>query len=647
MRKASVLELPARRQPAMTQVVGSGRLAAAMAAALGVPARAEPDLVADCEGAVVVHVLPGWSATSTVDISKTARVAGSAVLQVRVDGSLGFVGPLLPLGGRGCAWCAEAWRRRLLGETYPADLATVTPPPRAVAPALLDALAAVAKAALVDTSLAARLVGGVYVVRGTDMAGRLHRFLPYPSCPLCDERTNDDPRTVSLQPRPQADPQQLRAGQPLTAADMRAQFGDWRYGPVAHVWRDEQSPLCLVTAEMVRASGARIGGYGRDVTYPDSERVALFEAFERAASSAPSARRTVVTGSYRDLAADAIDPRQLGLPEPEFLAGTPYVPYHDAVSTHWVWGWSFGQGRAVLVPEHVAYWQAPPRAGSARLVYESSNGCALGASLEEALLYGLFEVIERDAFLLAWHARLALPRLDPDLTDVALGHLMDRLEADGFSLLLFDMSLDHPIPAILSLALADDPIRVPQAFFAAGAHPDPDCAARAAVAEVVTNTLLYQQRRALRPQTYDPQRLRPMLTRPGLVRVLDDHVALYTLPEARGRYAHLLHDAPARPLIGAYGDWRARWCRPDLTEVLVELLADFDRRNLEVIVVDVSDPVQQRRLGLHAVKVIVAGTLPMTFGHANRRLRHLTRLTTVPTELGYPAALTTDPHPFP
>ena len=43
----------------------------------------------------------------------------------------------------------------------------------------------------------------------------------------------------------------------------------------------------------------------------------------------------------------------------------------------------------------------------------SSNGCASGGCLVEAIYFGLMEVVERDAFLLAWYGGLALAEIDP------------------------------------------------------------------------------------------------------------------------------------------------------------------------------------------------------------------------------------------
>ena len=45
------------------------------------------------------------------------------------------------------------------------------------------------------------------------------------------------------------------------------------------------------------------------------------------------------------------------------------------------------------------------------LAPSTSSGLACHGSLEEASLSGLFELVERDAFMLVWSNRLSLPRL--------------------------------------------------------------------------------------------------------------------------------------------------------------------------------------------------------------------------------------------
>ena len=73
---------------------------------------------------------------------------------------------------------------------------------------------------------------------------------------------------------------------------------------------------------------------------------------------------------------------------------------------------------------------------------------------------------------------------------------------------------------------------------------------------------------------------------------------------------------------------------------------------LDVIVVDQTSP-EILRNGLHCVKVIVPGMLPMTFGYHMTRLEGLARVLTVPARLGFakeplaPGQLNPHPHPFP
>jgi len=76
---------------------------------------------------------------------------------------------------------------------------------------------------------------------------------------------------------------------------------------------------------------------------------------------------------------------------------------------------------------------------------------------------------------------------------------------------------------------------------------------------------------------------------------------------------------------------------------------------LMVVAVRLDEPEAQAddALGLSCVKVIVPGSLPMTFGHVNHRTRGLPRLLDVPHRLGRVERplryedLAIDPHPFP
>jgi ribosomal protein S12 methylthiotransferase accessory factor len=402
--------------------------------------------------------------------------------------------------------------------------------------------------------------------------------------------------------------------------------------------------LAVASAELVGDHLPRTAGYGRTASFADADRVALYEAVERRNGMRPRRRRTTLVASFAELGPDrALDPLRLGRYEPDYERHPDFglVPYSPDVRTTWVYGWSYTNAKPVAVPEHVAYWAVE----GTRFVDETSNGCGLGNSLTEAVLHGLFEVAERDAFLMAWYAKTPLRPLAVPAADPVLPHLVDRLASLGYELLFFDATNDIGIPSVISLARyrgADE--RTPAAFFAAGAHPDPHRAMISAAAEVAVDI----ESAAAEPATFHRDRLHALLAEPTLIRTMQDHTAVNSLPETASRHGFLLqgNQPVADPVV------TSPQCT-DLRAVLDDWVRRLAELDLEVIAVDQTDPVIAERLGLYSAKVIVPGALPMTFGELRRRTLGLPRLLDVPYRLGrVPAplryeSLALQPHPFP
>ena len=412
-------------------------------------------------------------------------------------------------------------------------------------------------------------------------------------------------------------------------------------------------PVPLASA-FIAVDGHRDYGYGRANTIAEAKRTALFEAVERRVAMRPHGRRTVLRASYEQLGPErAVDPATLGLPDPIYHGhpASRTTPYRPDLPTRWVHGWSLTRRRALAVPEHVAYYGVRPTPDAPHFVTETSNGCGLGNSLEEAILYGLFEVAERDAFLMAWYAATPLRRVAVPTDDLTTPHLVDRLDQAGYDLMFFDATNDIGLPVVVSLALRRDLApAAPHAYFAAGAHPDPRLALRSAAMEAAGG-LFAAARVAHETGQGDRERLLRMLADSTLVRRIHDHAALHTLPEARSRYEHLI--GAADPV-----DWQELWPdRPapvtDLTRALTGLVGHLAEIGLQTVAVDQTDRWIESRLGLHAAKVIVPGTLPMSFGHVHHRTLNLPRLVEVPARLGRARAglrhadLPRHPHPFP
>ena len=605
---------------------------------------------------VVSAAYPGEPATALAERSALHGAAGRIRVSLRVVGDTLQVGPLMRPGDRGCDWCADRRHRAVLRDDAQDSISTSTSPLVAddldravVAPTWIPTVVALTSDLFTNAPMGAPDdAKTVYVVSLAGGALERHRFDPVPACPHCGPGETSTAPTEFV-PQPILDLHGLRCRPAPHAAMLEAALIDHRFGPVRRVYRDAFAPGALAGVEVtVPGINRRLWGYGRASTHPGARVVGLLEAVERESGCSPQRSHEMRLGSYRELAdelgAEAVlDPATLGLPEARF-DGHPSavtVGYTPDTRTTWLRGWMPVQRRLRWVPEHLAYYGAPSRDGSERFLYECSSGVALGGTREEAALYGAFELIERDAFLLHWYSRAALPPIDPaTVRDPEARVYLDRATAEGYTVHLFDATSDVGLPVVQALAV--NPANGDGATFsAAGAHPDPLRAARAAVQEVVVMILL--QGRAARRSRSD--RL-AMLADPTLVREMDDHVAVHTLPEAIERFDHLLTSGLGAVALDSLS--MSRFVPdpddPDMADIADELFAAMADAGMDPMVIDLSSA-RDARLGLSVVKVIAAGAVPLTFGHVHHRTLGVSRLDAARARTGESGEILV--HPFP
>lgn len=474
-----------------------------------------------------------------------------------------------------------------------------------------------------------------------------HFFLPNPLCPVCSRLPEDSEELarIRLKPNLKQSPDSYRT---KSIEDLQhalvTDYLDSRTGFLNAKVRDLVSVFADVSVNLPLFSHDE-GTAGRSISYAASEITAIMEGLERYCGLMPRGKRTVVRDCYANLAPHALDPTTAGTHTDEqyALPNFPFQPFDPQREMNWVWGYSFQQERPILVPEKMAYYSMGFGEG---IVFETSNGCALGGSLEEAIFYGILEVVERDAFLLTWYARLPLPRLDPaTVNDRELLLLIDRLQTvTNYDLYLFDATMENGIPSVWTIAKNRGKEGL-HLVCAAGAHPDPIRAVKSAIYETAAMLQTLTDKYEANRNKY----LR-MLDDSSRVKKMDDHAMLYSLPEAAERLSFLLDDS--RPMVSFAERFPNRSKHLDLTDDLRDLLHVFDKLNLDVIVVDQTTP-EVSRNDLSCVRVLIPGMLPMTFGHHLTRITGLDRVLQVPVTLGYAKEplrveeLNPYPHPFP
>ncbi|WP_181448653.1 TOMM precursor leader peptide-binding protein [Nonomuraea aridisoli] len=568
----------------------------------------------------------------------TVALGAGPVLPVRTELGRVTVGPLERPGVPGCRTCvrirgsrvqpdgrkAEAVRAR----RAPAPSEWLTP----LAADLVDALVSGETAALASGA-EPRTVNAVLEIDLGTLEVTRHRFLPEPLCPSCGGLPPDGPAEPALRPR------RKLGGAPRTRRpELEAlieTYVDDRTGMIRPLKAGVQGGLTVASAMLpIRAGTGLEPGVGRTRSYGSSKLVAVLEALERYGGVSPGGRRTVVESAYRAIAGHAVHPDSFGThPEENYdRPGFGFRRFTEDTVCRWVWGYSFAKAQPVLVPENQVYYYARHMPeGEQPFVFEVSNGCALGSCLEEAILHGLLEVAERDAFLLTWHARRQVPVLDPALADdPALPMQAAAITADtGHRVLCFDTTTEHGIPSVWVMAVDTErrPDQ-PATAHAAGSALTLEQAAMNALSEL--GPLLAD---VIRRYPQEKDRARAMAADPELVTTMHDHSLLYAAPEAAARLAFLTGRADG-PKSG-FGD--DRFTGDDLTADLRAMTDAVIAAGMDVVVVDQTTP-EHLAGGFRCVKVLVPGALPMTFGHAYRRLDNLPRLA---------AVRTTDPHPFP
>ena len=235
---------------------------------------------------------------------------------------------------------------------------------------------------------------------------------------------------------------------------------------------------------------------GKGSTHEQSEVSALCEAVERY-SGAYHGDEIREGSSYSELRKEdrAIHPNEVQLfSEDQFnnrqsinAKGHPYniVPsrFDESAVLDWSPVWSFTQKRHRYLPTSMLY-SMPPEQRNERDRIADSNGCAAGNTLEEAILQGFYELVERDAFAIWWYNRMQVPAIDlSHFDDEFINSAKDYYARYDREMWVLDVTLDFGIPAFVAISNRPNG-ETEDIIYGAGAHPDPHVAALRAICEL-------------------------------------------------------------------------------------------------------------------------------------------------------------------
>ncbi|MBT2447917.1 TOMM precursor leader peptide-binding protein [Streptomyces sp. ISL-43] len=333
---------------------------------------------------------------------------------------------------------------------------------------------------------------------------------------------------------------------------------------------------------------SRSGGKGATAT--EARASALCEAAERY-SAARQGDELVIRDSLTGLGAEALHPNAYQLFDERQYADrerwnarqSPFhrvsAPFDPAAQTDWTPVWSLTAGVHRLLPTSTLYFDTGAGGGTRDGLWSDSNGNAAGGSLEDAVVQGVLELVERDAVALWWYNRLRLPGLDLDSFDEPwLASTRSALERAGHSVWALDLTSDLGIPVVAVVSRHREG-SAEEFVYGFGAHFDPRLALRRALTEMVQML---------------PGRGGSGSALPGQPQLLPDPA-----------------QSPRTP-----GSWPYAGRRADLLDDVHYLRTLLESHGMELLVLDQTRP----DVGIPVVKTLVPGLRPFYARFAPGRL---------------------------
>ena len=260
------------------------------------------------------------------------------------------------------------------------------------------------------------------------------------------------------------------------------------------------------------------------------------------------------------------------------------LPFDQQAEIEWSPVWSLTRQEVRYLPTAFCYYDYP-QPKEHRFCIADSNGCAAGNTVEEAILQGFLELVERDSVALWWYNRINRPGVDlTSFDEPYLQELTDCLSSHRREMFVVDLTSDLQIPVFAAWSRSTEP-GSEQIIMGFGAHLDARIALLRAVTEM--NQMLSYL-------------LQAPLDKGGREHVTDRETVEW-LKTATAKNQPYLLPAPGAALRTA-----ADYERAHTHDVAMDVRAGqvlVERLGLEMLVLEQTRP----EIGLPVVKVIVPG----------------------------------------
>lgn len=347
------------------------------------------------------------------------------------------------------------------------------------------------------------------------------------------------------------------------------------------------------------------GGYSRGVSQNLQEAISkvIGELLERYPLTIYR-EKNFIRSSIRSLkkAGDHfLDPTRVAPFSEEQKLRFPNRRFDEQSTFRWVRGNSLMTGKTAYIPAQLVYWNYRHSPEEPFIQQPITNGAGGMFTLTEAILAGIYELVQRDAFFIYWFNKIPPPRIDQDsIGDPDFKKLLANLKRYRIELEILDITSDFGIPAFAGV-LIESSGKGPAISIGAGCGRNPERAIIRAVTEAMG--VRHWLRQNLNNFTSLPELYKPFIDPLSQ----EKRLLLWGNPLMRHKFDFFLC-GPKTPLSVRHPH------RPeeDPREELQDLKEKFQTRgeSYEIFYYEAKHPVLER-LGYYSVSVSVPALLPL------------------------------------
>ncbi|TRZ75788.1 MAG: hypothetical protein D4R93_04405 [Deltaproteobacteria bacterium] len=237
-----------------------------------------------------------------------------------------------------------------------------------------------------------------------------------------------------------------------------------------------------------RPDNSRTSHTGKGVSQIQAQVSLTMESIERYSSEFKDEYKSkLVSDSYNQLK------RKFNILDPHEMILSKISDYDHDRDIHWVWGCDLARDEDILVPACAVYH--PYHLDNVFLMDTHTNGIAAGNTMEEAVVHGLAELIERDAWSLARYERNYSDALfiEDEPANQFIINIFERIENANIEIVAKDITSDIGVPVIAAFS-RDLVYQTMKPIDGFGAHLDPRVAMVRSLLEIVTTRALFIQK---------------------------------------------------------------------------------------------------------------------------------------------------------